>query len=152
MQELDRAGWVGPFASKLTTATERGIHRVVTNVVHAVRIPMSSPASTDGIEPGQTILLILHAGYAYYPLAVSASATRRPISPFAAQGLSTVGMQATVSDFLRYAVLARDAGYNKVEIMGSEGYLINQFLVARMNQRNDEYAVRTILLSSTSAC
>ena len=49
-----------------------------------------------------------------------------------------MGMRATVSDFLRYIVLARDSGYNRVEIMGSEGYLINQFLVARANQRNDE--------------
>ena len=75
----------------------------------------------------------------YYPRTVSTSATRRPISPFVAQELSTVGLQATVRDCLRYAVLARDAGYNRIEIMGSKGYLINQFLVAQTNQRDDEY-------------
>ena len=63
----------------------------------------------------------------YYPLAVSASATRRPISPFAAQELSTVDVRATVRDFLRYAVLARDVGYDRVKIMGSKVYPINHF-------------------------
>ena len=133
MQQLDRAGWVGPFASKLTTATQRDM---VTDAVHAVQIPTSSPGSTDGIEPGRIFLPILHAGYAYYPLAISASATRRPISLFAARELSTASARATVHDFLGCAVLARDAGYDRVEIMGSESYLINQFLMARTNQRN----------------
>ena len=64
----------------------------------------------------------------YYLLEVSASATRRLVSLFAAQELSTMGVRATVRDFLRYVVLARDAGYDRVEIMGSEGYLIDQFL------------------------
>ena len=65
MQQLDRAGWVGPFASKLTTATERGMHRVVPDTVYAMRIPTFSSASTDGIKSGGIILPILHAGYVY---------------------------------------------------------------------------------------
>ena len=65
VQQLDRAGWVGQFESKLTTATERGVHKVVTDAVHVVRIPTSPPASTNGIEPGRIILPILHADYAY---------------------------------------------------------------------------------------
>ena len=95
--------------------------------------------SCNGIEPGWIILPILRAGYAYYPVAVSASATRRSISPFAVWELSTAGVQAMVRDSLCCTVLARDAGYDRVEIMGSKDYLINQFLVARTNQRNDEY-------------
>ena len=90
-----------------------------------MRIHTSSPPTTDGIEPGRILLPILHAGYAYYPLAVSASVTSRLISPFAARELSNAGVRATIQDFLRCAVLAHDAGYDRVEIMGSEGYLIN---------------------------
>ena len=75
-----------------------------------MRIPTSSPASTDGTELGPILPQILHAGrYAYHPLAVSASATRSPISPFATQALSTAG-RATVCDFVRCAILACDTG------------------------------------------
>ena len=90
-------------------ATKRGMHRVITNAVHAVLIPTSSPASTEGIELGWILLLIFHFGYAYYPLAVSSCATRSTISPFAAQELSTAGVQTTIRDFLHCTVLARDA-------------------------------------------
>ena len=112
VQQLDQVGWVGPFASKLTMATERDMYRVVTYAVHAVQIPTFSPTSTDEIEPGQIILSILRACYAYYQVAVSASVTRRPIFPFAAHELSTA-----VRGFLCYAVRARDAGYDRVKIM-----------------------------------
>ena len=130
MQQLDWAGWVGPFASKLTTATERHMHRVVTDAVRVVRIPTSSPCSTNGIEPSQILLPILHAGYAYYQVTISVSAPYRPISPFVAWELPTAGVRATVRDFLRCAVLALGVGCDRVEIMVSEGYLIHQFLVA----------------------
>ena len=133
MQQLDRAGWVGPFASKLAMATERDMHRVVTDTIHGVRIPTSPPGSADEIELGLILLQILHADYAYYPLTVSDSATRRLISPFAVRELSTAGVWAMVRDFLCCAVLARDVGYDRAKIMGSEGYLINQFLLARTN-------------------
>ena len=115
------------------------MHRVATDAVHAIRIPTSSPTSTGGIELGRILLLISHVGYAYYPLAVSTSTTRRPLSPFAARELSTAGVQAMVHDFLHCAILARNTGYDRVEIMGSEGYLINQIFVVRTNQRNNEY-------------
>ena len=140
VQRLGRTGWVRPFASKLTTATERDMHGVVFDTVHVVRIPTSSPASTAKTEPGRILLQILHAGrYAYHPLAISANATRSPISLFAAGALSTEGVRATLRDFVYCAVLARDAGYDGVEITGSEGHLINQFLVVQTNQKNNEY-------------
>ena len=111
MQQLDLAGWVGPFACKLTTVTERDMHKLVTDAVHAVGIPTSSPTSTGGTKPGQILLQILCAGrYIYHPSAASTSATRSPISPFDARALSTAGVRATVRDFVYYAVLARDAG------------------------------------------
>ena len=93
------------------------MYRMVSDAVHAVRIPTFSPASTDGIELDQIILSILRADYAYYPVAVSASVTRRPIFPFAAHELSTVSVRATIRGFLCYAVLACDAGYDRVKIM-----------------------------------
>ena len=163
MQQLDRAGWVGPFASKLTTATGRGIHRVVTDAVHTVRISTSSLASTDRIEPGRiSFRSCTPAGtLKYHPLAVSASATRSPISSFADRALSTVGVRATVCDFVHCAVLAWYPGYDGAEIMCSEGCLIiiNQFLVARKNQRNNEYdgdgfanRMREIVRDTREAC
>ena len=95
----------------------------------------------DGTEPGRILLQILHASrYVYHPLAVSASATRSPISPFAARALITAGVRAAVCDFDRCAVLARYPGYSGSRSWAARGvgYLINQLLVARMNQRNDE--------------
>lgn len=137
----NRQGWVGPFASKLTTETERDRHRVVTDMVHSIRIPTySSGSDGTGTEPGRICLQILHTGrYAYHPFAVSASSTQSPISPFPARALSTSDVKATVRDFANCAVLAKEAGYDGVEIMGSEGYLINQFLVSKTNHRDDEY-------------
>eukprot|EP00956_Cyclotella_meneghiniana_P032429 scaffold89196_cov42-Cyclotella_meneghiniana.AAC.1 len=134
----NRQGWVGPFASKLTTETERDRHRVVTDMVHSIRIP-SYGNPRDG-EPARICLQILHTGrYAIHPFAVSASSTKSPISPFPAKELSTADVKSTVRDFVNCASLAKEAGYDGVEIMGSEGYLINQFLVTKTNQRSDEY-------------
>ena len=136
----NRQGWVGPFAGKLTTETERDRHKVVTDMVHSIRIPSYSPNSVDNTEPGRICLQILHTGrYAYHPFAVSASSTKSPISPFPAKELSTNDVKSTIRDFANCAVLAKEAGYDGVEIMGSEGYLINQFLVSKTNHRNDEY-------------
>jgi 2,4-dienoyl-CoA reductase (NADPH2) len=90
-------------------------------------------------EAGAKILLqILHAGrYAYHPFSVSASAIKAPINPFRPRAIRDVS--GTVDDFARCAELAREAGYDGVEIMGSEGYLLNQFLAPRTNKRTDAW-------------
>jgi len=122
----NRAGWVKPFAGKLTTRGEASRHRRVTNAVHA--------------EGGKIALQILHAGrYAYHPFAVAPSRIRAPITPFTPRELSTSGVEKQIRDFVRCATLAREAGYDGVEIMGSEGYFINEFLVAHTNQRTDRW-------------
>lgn len=140
----NRQGWVGPFAGKLSTETERDRHKVVTDMVHSIQIPTYHNSGSDGsnepTEPGRICLQILHTGrYAYHPFAVSASSTKSPISPFQAKELSTKDVKSTIRDFVNCAVLAKEAGYDGVEIMGSEGYLINQFLCSKTNQRTDEY-------------
>jgi 2,4-dienoyl-CoA reductase (NADPH2) len=85
-------------------------------------------------------LQILHAGrYGYQPMVVSSSAVKSPISPFKPRPLSGNGIQRTIDAYAHTAALAQDAGYDGVEIMGSEGYLINQFLSAHVNQRSDEW-------------
>lgn len=135
----NKAGWVGPFASKLTNSYEMEMHKQVTERVHGVRIP-SYGNSSGGEETARICLQILHTGrYAYHPFAVSASSTKSPISPFKARELSRSEVQDTINDFVNCAVLAKEAGYDGVEIMGSEGYLINQFLAKRTNFRTDEY-------------
>ena len=122
----NRAGWVKPFAGKLTTRGEASRHRHVTNAVQA--------------EGGKIALQILHAGrYAYHPFAVAPSRIRSPITPFTPRELSTSGVEKQIRDFVRCATLAREAGYDGVEIMGSEGYFINEFLVAHTNQRTDHW-------------
>lgn len=138
----NKAGWVGPFAAKMDSEVEMERHRMVTDAVHSVRIP-SGPlvvGPNGATEPARICMQILHTGrYAIHPFAVSASATKSPISPFPAKELSLAGIQSTIADFVRCATLAKRAGYDGVEIMGSEGYLINQFLVRKTNKRTDEY-------------
>jgi 2,4-dienoyl-CoA reductase (NADPH2) len=98
---------------------------------------------TDAVHErdGAIVLQILHAGrYGYHPFSVSASALRSPITPFRPRALSTRGVAREIDNFVRCAVLARAAGYDGVEIMGSEGYLINQFLARGTNRRTDEWA------------
>lgn len=120
------AGALYPGGSVLVTERQASRHRVITNAVHR--------------EGGKIALQILHAGrYAYHPLAVSASALKSPISPFAPRALTARGVRSTVDAYARCARLAREAGYDGVEIMGSEGYLINQFLAPRTNHRTDEW-------------
>ena len=119
-------GWLLPFSSKLSWAWEVARHRKLTSAVHA--------------EGGKIAMQILHAGrYAYHPLSVAPSAIKSPITPFKPSALSARGVETTIRDFARTAALARDGGYDGVEVMGSEGYLINQFLCTRTNQRSDEW-------------
>jgi 2,4-dienoyl-CoA reductase (NADPH2) len=119
-------GWLAPFASKLSWPWEVQRHRKVTSAVHA--------------EGGHICMQILHAGrYGYHPLSVAPSPIKSPITPFKPSELSSAGVERTIADFVRCAAYARDAGYDGVEVMGSEGYLINQFLVERTNRRTDQW-------------
>lgn len=129
---------LGPFAAKLTCKEEMELHKQVTEAVHDVAVPLGYDAD-QSVTP-KICLQILHAGrYAYHPGAVSASATKSPISPFKAKALSTSEVKDTIHDFVRCARYAKQAGYDGVEVMGSEGYLISQFMCPRTNQRTDEY-------------
>lgn len=119
-------GWAKPFAGTLATAGAARRHKLVTDAVHA--------------EGGKIALQILHTGrYAYHPLAVAPSRIQSPISPFAPRELSARGIERQIRAFVRCAALAREAGYDGVEVMGSEGYFINQFLVTHTNRRTDEW-------------
>jgi 2,4-dienoyl-CoA reductase (NADPH2) len=122
----NKRGWLKPFASEMSNRLHAERHKQVTSAVHE--------------HGGAIALQILHAGrYSYTPFSVSASAIKAPINPFRPSALSTRGVDRTVSDFARAARLAQRAGYDAVEIMGSEGYLINQFLAARTNRRTDAW-------------
>jgi len=131
-------GWVGPFAAQLTNEREMEKHRVVTEAVHSVDVPIYGSGDT---VPAKILMQLLHTGrYAYHPFAVSATTGKSPISPFAARALPTHGVKKTIDEFVYSAILAREAGYDGVEIMGSEGYLISQFLSPRTNsKRLDQY-------------
>lgn len=122
----NRQGWLLPFGGTLNSVADLHNHRHVTRAVHE--------------EGGKILMQILHAGrYGYQPLVVSASAVKSPISMFKPRALSERGIQATIRAFVRCARLAQRAGYDGVEIMGSEGYLISQFLCPRTNQRSDRW-------------
>lgn len=119
-------GWVAPFSSKLTSKRTARKHRLVTNAVHKYDTKIC--------------MQILHSGrYGYHPFNVSASSIKSPISKFKTKALSESAIQSTINDFVRCSKLAKYAGYDGVEIMGSEGYLINQFIVKRTNRRNDKW-------------
>jgi len=120
------AGWLKPFAGRLSMPWHVARHRKVTRAVHA-----------DG---GLICLQILHAGrYGYQPLSVAPSRIKSPITPFTPRALSSRAVERTIGDFASCAKLAQDAGYDGIEIMGSEGYLINQFLAGRTNRRDDAW-------------
>ena len=120
------AGWSKPFAGTLATAAAARRHRVVTQAVHGAG--------------GKIALQILHTGrYAYHPLAVAPSRLKSPITPFTPFALSSRGVERQIRAFVNCAVRAREAGYDGVEIMGSEGYLINQFLLQATNRRRDAW-------------
>ena len=117
-------GWTKPRAGTLSTTARRRKHLPITQAVHD--------------EGGHIALQILHTGrYAYQPLAVAPSRIKSPISPFAPRALSERGIERQIKAFVKCAALAREAGYDGVEIMGSEGYFINQFLVTHTNRRTD---------------
>ncbi|MFN8282490.1 MAG: NADPH-dependent 2,4-dienoyl-CoA reductase [Chitinophagales bacterium] len=119
-------GWLKPFAGRMTNHGHVKRHKIVTDAVHS--------------EGGKIAMQILHAGrYAYHPLSVAPSRIQAPINPFKPRALTTWGVRRTINDFADSAALAREAGYDGVEIMGSEGYLINQFIVQHTNKRTDEY-------------
>ncbi|KQX49877.1 MULTISPECIES: NADPH-dependent 2,4-dienoyl-CoA reductase [unclassified Streptomyces] len=116
--------WDG--GAKLTTAEEAAEHRLITDAVHEAG--------------GRIAMQILHFGrYAYHPGLVAPSALKAPISPFVPNELTEAEVEQTVEDYARCAELAKEAGYDGVEVMGSEGYLINEFIAAATNQRTDRW-------------
>src|SRR6266487_333751 len=120
------AGRVEPRASQLSWPWQVARHRLITDAVHAAG--------------GKIALQILHAGrYAYHPLSVAPSARKSPITPFRPRALTRWGVRRTIAAYARCAHLAQRAGYDGVEIMGSEGYLINQFVAPQTNLRDDEW-------------
>lgn len=122
----NRQGWLLPAGGTMNTLGDVAPHRLVTRAVH---------------KHGAKILLqILHAGrYGYQPFVVSASPIKSPISPFKPRQLSDKQILKTIEDYAKTASLAQKAGYDGVEIMGSEGYLLNQFLSRHVNQRDDRW-------------
>ena len=119
-------GRLEPRASQLSFPWQVGKHRLITDAVHA--------------NGGRIALQILHAGrYAYHPLSVAPSAVKSPITPFRPRALTRWGIGRTIAAYVRCARLAQRAGYDGVEIMGSEGYLINQFVAPQTNFREDEW-------------
>ncbi|MFT5055025.1 MAG: 2,4-dienoyl-CoA reductase (NADPH2) [Oceanospirillaceae bacterium] len=122
----DIAGWTSPFASRLSNKRTAEKHKVITKAVHD--------------HDGKICMQILHTGrYSYSPFAVAPSAIKSPISPFKPSALSKRGIERTIRHFVRCAKLAQYANYDGVEIMGSEGYLINQFIAKKTNHRTDEW-------------
>ena len=120
------AGRVYHFGSQLSFSWQVGKHRLITDAVHA--------------EGGKIALQILHTGrYGYHPLNVAPSKLRAPINRFTPRALTRWGIRKTIGDYARCAQLAQKAGYDGVEIMGSEGYLINQFIAPQTNKRTDEW-------------
>ena len=119
-------GRLHPLGCQLSFPWQVGKHKKLTKAVqeHGAKICMQ----------------ILHAGrYGYHPICVSSSKSKSPISPFTARAISKIGIRKTIFDFSNSASLAQKAGYNGIEIMGSEGYLLNQFLAPRTNKRKDTY-------------
>ncbi|MCK1822308.1 NADPH-dependent 2,4-dienoyl-CoA reductase [Streptomyces sp. XM83C] len=115
-----------PGGAKLTTEAEAEQHRQITDAVHR--------------EGGRIAMQILHFGrYAYHPDLVAPSPMQAPISPFAPRELTDAEVERTIDDYARAARLAQHAGYDGVEIMGSEGYLINEFIAAQTNRRTDRW-------------
>lgn len=120
------SGMLTPFSAKLTTHRDAKKHQILTDTVHQFDTKI--------------ILQILHAGrYGYHPWNVAPSAIKAPINKFRPWRLTKRGIKATIESFIRCAELAKSAGYDGVEVMGSEGYLINQFIVKKTNHRKDEW-------------
>ncbi|MGV0157337.1 FAD-dependent oxidoreductase [Rhodococcus sp. GB-02] len=122
----NRTGWLLPFGAKLTNRVEARRHRRITKAVHDAG--------------GKIAMQILHAGrYSYQPFSVSASSIKAPINPFRPRKLTGRGVRWQIRNYVRCARLAKSAGYDGVEIMGGEGYFINQFLCERTNKRTDQW-------------
>ncbi|MBU1564169.1 MAG: NADPH-dependent 2,4-dienoyl-CoA reductase [Proteobacteria bacterium] len=122
----NRAGWVAPFSLRLAKSSQVSDHRLITDAVHQA--------------DGRICMQILHAGrYGYHPLCVAPSSIKAPINRFKPRALSDRGVKSTIRDFVTCAALARDAGYDGVEIMGSEGYLVNEFIASKTNLREDQW-------------
>lgn len=122
----NRTGWLLPFGGTMNSTRIADRHKVVTDAVHE--------------HDGKIAMQILHAGrYGYHPFIKSATNRKSPITPFKPRAMSTREIDRTVTDFAKAAQLARRAGYDGVEIMGSEGYLINQMITARTNDRTDKW-------------
>ena len=119
-------GWLKPFGGKLSWPWEVRPHKFVTQAVHA--------------HGAKICLQLLHAGrYAYHPLSVAPSKLKAPINPFTPRALSARAVSSQISAYASAARRARDAGYDGVEVMGSEGYLINEFTAPRTNRRQDAW-------------
>ncbi len=122
----NRVGRLTPFAAKLTSRAEARRHALITQTVHEAG--------------GKIALQILHAGrYGYHPFIVAPSSIQAPINRFKPWALSQRGIVKTIKHFARCAKLAQEAGYDGIEIMGSEGYLLNQFIVTHTNHRQDAW-------------
>ena len=120
------AGWTKPLGGTLSSSSAARRHQPITQAVHA--------------EGGKIALQILHTGrYGYHPFAVAPSRIKSPISPFAPIELSARGVERQIQAFVDCARYSQEAGYDGVEVMGSEGYFINQFLVTHTNKRTDEW-------------
>lgn len=119
-------GRLAPNSSQLSNRWQVKKHQIITDAVHK--------------EGGKIALQILHGGrYSYHPLNCGPSAVKAPITPFTPKALSKRGIKTTIKHYIRCAKLAQKANYDGVEVMGSEGYLINQFICARTNHRTDEW-------------
>ena len=119
-------GCVAPGSAKLTTEAEMKKHRIITKAVHR--------------DDGKIAMQILHTGrYAFHEDLVSASPFKAPINFFKPRALTEVEIEEHIQDYANCAYLAQKAGYDGVEIMGSEGYLINQFIVSKTNRRTDNW-------------
>jgi 2,4-dienoyl-CoA reductase (NADPH2) len=122
----NKVGCAAPGAAKLTTAAEMEKHKIITRAVHE--------------QDGKIAMQILHSGrYAFHENLVSASPFKSPISFFKPRAMSESAIKEHIHDYANCAFLAKQAGYDGVEIMGSEGYLINQFIVPKTNQRSDNW-------------
>ena len=119
-------GWTGPFSARMSSNKHAKTHQNITRAVHD--------------EGGKICMQILHAGrYGYHPFNVAPSKIKAPINPFKPFKLTTSGIKRTIRDFVNCAKFSKIAGYDGVEVMGSEGYLINQFIAEHTNKRKDDW-------------
>ncbi len=123
---VNRRGWLLPGGGTMNSKGDVANHRKVTDAVHR--------------HGGHIVMQVIHAGrYGYHPFSESASAIKSRINPFRPREMSTGRVWEVIGDFARASALAKEAGYDGVEVMGSEGYLLNQFLCKRVNHRTDEF-------------